>query len=282
MSPPWQVVPDENEDADPPSSRSADLRRVGGLALVILVLAASTASMLVRSSTPPSARLNPTSPAPSPAPTQTRGPSVTALALRTGPAGSGTYFLANPYHDSNPIRSCARSCSDYERIIFTLPAGWALSDGRVYKPLGGLGEVAFSVWTVDQVYADPCHWQGSALSSLDIGPILHREGGLMNQLGRHASLSFVKLGGLFTWRIDLSVPAELDLATCDREEFRSWTEWDVVDGANFHNAPGQIDAVYIVDVDRMPLVIDASHMPLSSQEDVAELEAILASMIIDR
>jgi hypothetical protein len=59
-------------------------------------------------------------------------------------------------------------------------------------------------------------------------------------------------------RIDLSVPATLDISTCDKGEFPSWTLWEVVDGANSHYASGQLDTVY------------------------AELEAILASMIIDR
>jgi hypothetical protein len=49
----WQVVPDEAEHEDPHKSRSADLRRVGGLAVVLLVVAASTASMLDQSSVVP-------------------------------------------------------------------------------------------------------------------------------------------------------------------------------------------------------------------------------------
>lgn len=283
MTAPWQVVPDEDEDADPPTSRSADLRRIGGIAVVILVLAGSAASMLDRSSRAPSTGLTPTIPFTSAAPTRSRSPSVPAFALRSGAAAPGTYFLPNPYLDSDPIRSCVRGCSDYQRIIFTLPDGWAFNDGLVYKARGGLHEVSFSVWTVDQIYVDPCHWQESRLTQLDMGPIPPREGGLTNQLGRHASeMTFVELGGQIAWRIDLSVPADLDLATCDRGEFRSWTEWDVVGGANAHNAPGQIDVVYMVDVDRRALVIDASHMPRASEADLAELEAILASIVIDR
>ena len=259
VSAPWQVVPDESESAHLPSSRSADLRRLGGFALVVLVLAASAASLLDRSSRVP-------------------------LQLQAGPAAPGTYFLANPYVDSDPVRSCTRGCSDYQRVILTLPAGWASTDdGLVYKYLHEPREVTFSVWTVDQVYADPCHWERSTLSPLDVGLIPRREGGLANQLGRNASeITYVTLGGVFAWRIDLWVPRELDLTTCDRGELRSWTEWDVVDGANFHHAPGQIDVVYMLDVDRRSLVIDATHMPGTSAGDLAELEAILASMIIDR
>src|SRR5437867_617958 len=53
MSGSWQVVPDENEEESLGKSRSADLRRVGGLAVAILVVAASTASMLDQSSFAP-------------------------------------------------------------------------------------------------------------------------------------------------------------------------------------------------------------------------------------
>jgi hypothetical protein len=229
-----------------------------------------------------------------PGSTPTPGPSATPVPLP--PAGAlapGTYFLANPYVDDNPVRDCARGCADYQRIIFTLPAGWATSEGRVYKHLDQPGEVAFSAWTVDQVYDDPCHWQRSALSPLDLADHSHdatgivlapEAGGLANQLLRGAvprALTEVTLGGETALRIDLSVP-DVDLSSCDMGEFRSWTEWDVVGGANSHHARNQLDTVYEVDVDRRPLVIDASHMPATSEADLAELESILASMIIDR
>ncbi len=218
---------------------------------------------------------------------------------KSGALGPGTYFFSNP----DPV--CAGGCSAYRWIYFTLPAGWGTSNGLVYKNLNQPGEVAFSFWTVDQVYADPCHWQGSALSPLDIthtsydaatgayvlGPY---EGGLANQFLRGplpraltpVTFAFVDATGA-SWptdalRIDLSVPAGLNISTCDKRRFRSWTEWHVADGANSHSAAGQLDSVYMVDVDRRPLVIDASHMPATSAADLAELEAILASMIIDR
>jgi hypothetical protein len=211
------------------------------------------------------------------------------------PLAPGTYFLANPYSGNNPPLNCNRGCADYQRIIFTLPAGWAISNGLVYKHLNQPGEVAFSAWTVDQVYGDPCHWQGSALSPLDLANHSHAangaivlapyDGGLAHQALRGPlprALTPVRLGGESALRIDLSVPANLDISSCDKGQFRSWTVWEVVDGADSHYAPGQLDSVYMVDVDRRPLVIDASHMPTTSPADLAELKAILASMIIDR
>ena len=192
----------------------------------------------------------------------------------------GTYFLPNPYTDDDPVRSCARGCADYKQIIFTLPAGWTIRDGLVAKHRDQPGEVAFSAWTVDQVYADPCHWQAGVLGSAPGEQDLATR--LRNEAGRDPSApTEVSLGGVPALRIELSTPTQLDTASCDGGEFRSWSEWDV-DGTNSHNAPGQLDVVYVVDVDRRPLVIDASHMPAASKQDLAELEAVLASMIIDR
>lgn len=200
----------------------------------------------------------------------------------------GTYSARNPYSDRDPVRSCERGCADYRVLTFDLPAGWATRNGLVYKHLGEQTEVAFSVWTPDMVYLDACQWRESALAELlDI----HDHGrqpelgstALMSQVGRSASSpSVVTVGGQMALRIELTIPAELDIAGCDRGEFRSWTEWDVDGGANSHHAPGQTDVVYIVDVDRRPFVIDASHLPGASPEDLAELEAILASMVIQR
>ena len=220
-------------------------------------------------------------------PTPAPRPPASALA-------PGTQFLANPYIDGNGVRDCLRGCADYTRISFTLPAGWATRDGLVGKHLDRADEVAFSAWTVDKVYDDPCHWRSSTLSPLDIEQhtdgqtgVLSpapQDGGLANQRLRGSlprAFTQVTLGGERALRIDLSVP-NADLSACDDGEFRSWTEWDVPDGANAHHAPGQLDTVYLVHVDRRPLVIDASHMPATSTADLAELDAVFDSMSIER
>lgn len=222
-------------------------------------------------------------------------PGIPVPLPKTGTLAPGTYFLANPYLGQNPALNCNRGCAAYNTITFTLPAGWATSGGLVYKHLNQPGEVAFSAWTPDQVYDDPCHWQGSSLSGFDLANHSHdatgafilapENGGLANQAlrgPRPRALTQVTLGGVAALRIDLSVPANLNISTCDKGEFRSWTVWEVVDGANSHNAPGQLDTVYMVDVDRRVLVIDATHMPATSVADLAELKAILASMVIAR
>jgi hypothetical protein len=78
------------------------------------------------------------------------------------------------------------------------------------------------------------------------------------------------------------VPTDLAVSSCDNGQYRTWAEWGVEDGGNSHHAAGQVDLVYVVDVDRRALIIDVSHMPGSSAEDLAELDAIVASMRISR
>lgn len=222
---------------------------------------------------------------PTPLPFATPGDLPSAASLEPG-----TYVIANPYEDDDPIRSCNQGCSDYRAITLTVPAGWATADGLIYKHLNEPTEVALSVWTPGDIYLDPCRWQTSEVDSepsahIDDGDdiVLDDDYPLLNQSGREAAApTNVILGGVRAMRIELWIPGVLDIASCDQGEFRSWTEWDLPGGANSHHAPGQVDVVYFVDVDRRTLFIDASHMPAASESDLAELEAILESMVIDR
>lgn len=249
--------------------------------------------------TPPAGDRSPTDSSPAPLPA-------------AGALAPGTYSLANPALDDKG--RCVMACSAYRRIIFTLPAGWGTRDRLVYKHLNQSGEVAFSAWSVRDVYNDPCYWQSSGLSPIDLsrpgaigatGAIVLApyEGGLANQAlrgPRPRALNQMTMASVWSGvhdrvlalRIDLSVPAELDISSCDKGEFRSWPvsyngrEVDAADllandTGNSHHASGQLDAVYMVDVDRWPLVIDASHRPATSNADLVELEAIVASMTID-
>ena len=237
---------------------------------------------------------------PSSLPTGTPLPSATPGALPTaGSLGPGTYVVSNPanswerdgndedgFSASDP---CYEGCADYASISFTVPDGWATTDGLIHKHLGEPNEVAFSVWTPGEMYPDPCHWQESPAPEGFRAGQWHSWGTMLqNQAGREGSTpTAVDFGGadyaaLTILRIELTVPADLDIRSCDQGEYRSWTEFNVPDGANSHHAAGQIDVIYLVFADRRPFLIDASHMPAATPEDLAELQAILDSIVIDR
>ena len=158
--------------------------------------------------------------------------------------------------------------------------------------------MTLSAWTVDHVFDDPCHWQTSTGSELDLahrrvhqdlhqaatGSVVPKapRGGLANQQSRSASqLLSVEVGELSALKIELSVPPGLDTERCDLGAFRPWAGSGSAADASLQYVPGQTDVVYMVDLDRAPLVIDASYTPQTTKSDLAALGAILASMTVD-
>ncbi len=171
-------------------------------------------------------------------------------------------------------------------ITFTIPAGWMSRFGIPHKDRGGPGEIAVGNWIISNVYADPCQWLGSLLEPA-VGPTVDDLAiALVAQVGRNATApTDVTLGGYPAKQVELSIPADLDRASCDGGVIRTWVTPGedtalVNDTENLGMHPGQLNVVYIVDVDGERLVIDTWHMPGTSAADLAELDAILASMRI--
>ena len=73
--------------------------------------------------------------------------------------------------------------------------------------------------------------------------------------------------------LELTTPAGIDLAKCDRGEYRSW--------AGRYTEPGQRDMLWILDVDGVPLVIDAALGAGTTRQDRAERTKIVESTQIE-
>jgi hypothetical protein len=84
----------------------------------------------------------------------------------------------------------------------------------------------------------------------------------------------VSIDGYSGKMIELTFPSDIDLADCDAGEFRSWE-------GRFHQAPGQVDQIYILDVAGQRLVIDSHFLPGTTEADLAERQAVLDSIHID-
>jgi hypothetical protein len=174
-----------------------------------------------------------------------------------------------------------------------MPDGWTVTDGLIATNRNEPNEVAFSMWTPDWVYADPCHWQTTpVIQGQDFGPFRVASADaqgmakLANQAGRGGSAPIEVTFGRQpnaapVYRIELSVP-DIDINACDQGEYRSWTTWQAPDRVNSHHVAGQIDIVYVVDLDRHAFLIDASHRVAATAQDLTELQAILDSIVIDR
>ena len=84
--------------------------------------------------------------------------------------------------------------------------------------------------------------------------------------------------------ITLHVPADADFSRCDAREFCSWG--DPEQGGStacyrYHQGAGQIDKVWVVDVDGTTVLIDAAWYAGTPPEDVAALEAIVQSIAFE-
>ncbi len=76
------------------------------------------------------------------------------------------------------------------------------------------------------------------------------------------------------------MPADLDFATCDADGGEHYVEsWTGAErGDRYQQGPGQVDRIWIFDLDGSRLVIDAFEMPDASDADRQELLDVVASI----
>jgi hypothetical protein len=202
----------------------------------------------------------------------------------TFPLEAGTYAWVRP-----------RTGIEFPTICLTVPDGW-VSDGRfTYGPREGenIPPVAVQFWDVGQVYRHPCKWLGTLF---DPGPTVDDlADALLDVPLRGASEPRpVTLDGYEGRYLEWSVPPDMEtnaqgeFLTCDVEPsdgvhyFESWTGdpagWG---GDRYHQGPGQLDRLWILDVDGVRFVIDAFSMPEATEEEIDELMEIVSSITFD-
>jgi len=225
------------------------------------------------------------------------------------PTGADPPFLVPAFDGPEPqpvkdgtthvLPNTSRGESDFRNVEYTVPPGWETGDVYIGKNLGQPGEVAISFWTPSGVFSDPCR-RTTDLSPIDLADHTHTDGGelilmsypqigLSAQDGRAATEARSLIvddpsedDGTIALRLELTVPPDLDLASCDDGVYVAWPGAHTGDRPNDNHVPGQTDIIYQVDVDLGPLVIDASFRPESSPEDVEDLYAVLGSIVMDR
>jgi len=172
------------------------------------------------------------------------------------------------------------------RIRLTTPAGWSSAEAgtAIYKPDGrwrypDTATPSLAVHAVTRVVTDTCP-SGPELDLPfeDVGPTVEDlTAALVNQVGpiRRSGPTDVKLGGYpakeFILTYDLSAP-------CGGPEGRLL--WENATGSGFGLLKNGTATIYVVDVNGDRLVI-ASHYRGASAEDIAQLDAIIASMDIE-
>lgn len=248
-----------------PSWRFSDMNKtlkVAAGAAAVLAVALVGYNVL-----PPSAGTG--GPAQTPVATLAPTPSPTMVPeVVVGSLEAGTYLMDDPRLTAVPF-------------TFTVPEGWsARADGVIYTNDGSSSELNFYPFVVTHVYTDACQSEG-ALD--EIGPAVDDlVEALADQLGSDASSPVdVTFGGYTAKRIDMSIPADQDTSTC-RYPGVGFQIWADPLETNFFAIPAdQVGAafpVYIADVDGDRAVILPSRGPDASASDIAELDAVLASI----
>ena len=105
---------------------------------------------------------------------------------------------------------------------------------------------------------------------------------LTTQASRTASAPVdVTVGGHAGKSITLHVPDDAVFSQCDEGLFGSWGTTVEPTPARYHQGPGQIDELWILDVDGVLTVIDTAYFPGTPVEDVQELRTIVRSAVFE-
>lgn len=170
-------------------------------------------------------------------------------------------------------------------ITVTIPApGWDGDGGILVKnnntdPPDGAGMIGPWYGPL-YVYGDPCRWS-TTTPTTPATTVDELVAALTAQKSRAASPPVdITVDGYSGKSITLHVPDEAVFAPCDQGQFGSWqTAAVATDGPErYHQGPGQIDELVILDVSGKLMTFDAAYYKGTPAGTVAELHAILDSM----
>jgi hypothetical protein len=162
-----------------------------------------------------------------------------------------------------------------------MPPGWTTSDVaggegpgfttflKDYDPV--LGGMALSFDVVKDAFADPCN---SAMGPID-PPLVPTVDALVDHLAalpgmEIVSPSDVTVSGYSGTYLELTTRPDLP---CQPQDYFPWY-------GRYLQAVGELDRIWILDVDGTRLVIDAASFPNTTAADQAELQAMIDSIRI--
>jgi len=164
-------------------------------------------------------------------------------------------------------------------ITFDVPEGWRGSDqGVIHSEFGADGPNGSSLafWTVSNVYTDPCHWRRSAMRPPVGASVNDLVAALAAQHG-HPSGERIKanVDGFSATELEMTVPNTLAIDRCDDGQFHTWQS---PQGDRDHEGPGQIDQLFVINVQGIRLVIDAAFFPGTSRANQSALFGMVRSV----
>ena len=220
-----------------------------------------------------------------PAPGGVGGPGSRVPSPTATPAPSATAPSASPSAHMGVPQGPHVLWSQGVRMDVTIPApawfgeaggGILVKDDRSDAP-DGAGLIVFAGDPGGlYVYGHPCDWSTTRPSEPS-GTVDEMVAALMAQADREATSPVdITIDGHVGKSMTLHVPDDAVFSDCDEGYYASWGV-DSGDPARYHQDPGQIDELSILDVEGELVVIDAAYYEGTPQEVVDELRAIVES-----
>jgi len=173
-------------------------------------------------------------------------PGVYAFEVDRAPAGSPV-----------PLVSVPEGFTSVKNGFGVRSGNWVTDDARV-----------LTAWDIDSVYTHPCE---AGASAAPVGPTVQD---LADALAAQPMRSGtdpvpVTVGGHDGLYVELSVP-DIDLSACPGGYFNSWP-------GRYQQVPGQVDMLWVLDVDGQRLVLDASYAAGVEGQQLAELKDMVTT-----
>ena len=161
------------------------------------------------------------------------------------------------------------------------PGGWSMESGPAgFDPPAGAGIIAFVVDEEFYVYGDPCDWRRTEpeTPATTVGGIVDA---LATQAARDPSEpEEITVGGYPGKKITLQVPDDARFSDCDESTFATFGVAGE-DKALEAQGPGEIDEIWIVDVDGSVVLLQGGYYADTPPGVVDELHEILSSATFD-
>jgi hypothetical protein len=214
-------------------------------------------------------------PTPTPVPSLAEPSSAPEGELPEGPFVWSDPALETPPFDGGPL------------MTVTIPAsGWiydsALSGAPLIKgdEVQNLPEAAMLVMPTQAgiyVYGDPCRYE-STTPDVPATTVDEVTAALAAQASRDASDPVdVTVGGYAGKSIILHVPDDAVFADCEEGEFAMFAVEGETGPGRYSQGPGQVDELWILDVDGAIVIIDAMYAPTTPNALIEEMRAIALS-----
>jgi hypothetical protein len=197
------------------------------------------------------------------------------------PASSVTAMAPSDAAETYVVKTLDPDFDAKYRITMDVPDGYeGFPDGSGVAKLGRIGQMAVGAWVIGDVYANPCRWETTLLDPPPASSVDALVAALADQKGlRVSTTTDITVDGFAGTYMERTVDAGTNLADCAGGHFRPWLG---TDGGERYLEPGQHDRLWILDVDGVPLVIDASlgERGTSAQDRAAHIQ-IAESVRID-